>query len=102
MAIDLSLTEENRLVQQTAREFAATEIEPNIREWDQKHEVHRPTFAKMGELGFLGAPIPEEYGGAGMDYVSLGIICEEMERAMTLRVTLKADAGVGKDWLSCK
>ena len=63
--------------------FAAKEIEPHIREWDSRHEVHPEVFARMGELGFLGAPIPEEYGGNGLDYVSLGILCEELERADT-------------------
>ena len=95
MPIDLSPTEENRLVARTAREFAASEIEPHIREWDAKHEVHREVFARMGELGFLGAPIPEEYGGAGMDYVSLGVICEELERADTaFRVILSVHVGL--------
>ena len=60
-----------------------------------KHEVHREVFDKMGELGFLGAPIPEQYGGAGMDYVSLGILCEEMERADTaFRVILSVHVGL--------
>jgi glutaryl-CoA dehydrogenase (non-decarboxylating) len=81
--VDLSLTPENQLVRGSVREFAAAEIAPHIREWDERHEVHREVFARMGELGFLGAPIPEEYGGAGMDYVSLGILCEELERADT-------------------
>ncbi|HET7676715.1 MAG TPA: acyl-CoA dehydrogenase family protein [Candidatus Limnocylindrales bacterium] len=81
--MDLSLSHENLLVQRTAREFAEAEILPHIREWDERHEVHREVFARMGELGFLGAPIPEEYGGAGMDYVSLGLVCEELERADT-------------------
>jgi glutaryl-CoA dehydrogenase (non-decarboxylating) len=81
--VDLSLTPENELVRGSVREFAAAEIAPHIREWDERHEVHREVFARMGELGFLGAPIPEEYGGAGMDYVSLGILCEELERADT-------------------
>jgi glutaryl-CoA dehydrogenase (non-decarboxylating) len=49
----------------------------------------------MGELGFLGAPIPEEYGGAGMDYVSLGILCEELERADTaFRVVMSVHVGL--------
>ena len=56
---------------------------PHIREWDEKGEVHREVFAKMAELGFLGAPIPERYGGAGMDYVSFALLCEELERADT-------------------
>jgi glutaryl-CoA dehydrogenase (non-decarboxylating) len=95
MTIDLSLTNENKLVQQSVRDFAASEIEPHIREWDAKHEVHREVFTRMGELGFLGAPIPEEYGGAGMDYVSLGILCEELERADTaFRVAMSVHVGL--------
>jgi len=95
MGIDLSLTDENKLVQSTVRDFAAAEIEPNIREWDSKHEVHREVFARMGELGFLGAPIPAEYGGPGLDYVSFGILCEELERADTaFRVAMSVHVGL--------
>jgi glutaryl-CoA dehydrogenase (non-decarboxylating) len=95
MSIDLSLTDENRLVQSTVRSFTAKEIEPHIREWDTRHEVHREVFARMGELGFLGAPIPEEYGGNGLDYVSLGILCEELERADTaFRVAMSVHVGL--------
>jgi glutaryl-CoA dehydrogenase (non-decarboxylating) len=95
MPIDLSLTDEDRLVQESVREFAAAEIEPHVREWDRNHEVRREVFARMGELGFLGAPIPEEYGGAGMDYVSLGILCEELERADTaFRVAMSVHVGL--------
>jgi glutaryl-CoA dehydrogenase (non-decarboxylating) len=95
MPIDFGLTDENKLVQSSVRDFAANEIEPHIREWDAKHEVHREVFARMGELGFLGAPIPEEYGGAGMDYVSFGILCEELERADTaFRVVMSVHVGL--------
>lgn len=83
LVIDLSLSPENVLVQDAARAFAAAEIGPHIREWDARGEVHREVFQRMGELGFLGAPIPEKYGGPGMDYVSLGLLCEELERADT-------------------
>jgi glutaryl-CoA dehydrogenase (non-decarboxylating) len=93
--VDLSLTPENRLVQQAVRDFTAAEIAPHIREWDERHEVHREVFARMGELGFLGAPIPEEYGGTGLDYVSLGILCEELERADTaFRVAMSVHVGL--------
>ena len=93
--IDLTLTPENRLVQEAARAFAEAEILPHIRDWDERHEVSLPTFAKMGELGFLGAPIPERYGGAGMDYVSLGLLCEELERADTaFRVIMSVHVGL--------
>ena len=57
--VDFTLTDENRLVQQSVQAFAEAEILPYIREWDEKGEVHRGVFAKMGERGFLGAPIPE-------------------------------------------
>ncbi|CAN5588727.1 acyl-CoA dehydrogenase family protein [soil metagenome] len=93
--IDLSLTDENKLVQSTVRDFAAVEISPHIAGWDARHEVHREVFGRMGELGFLGAPIPEEYGGSGLDYVSLGILCEELERADTaFRVIMSVHVGL--------
>ena len=93
--IDLALTPENTLVQQAVRAFAEAEILPHIREWDERHEVPLPTFRKMGELGFLGAPIPERYGGAGMDYISLGLLCEELERADTaFRVIMSVHVGL--------
>jgi glutaryl-CoA dehydrogenase (non-decarboxylating) len=81
--VDFTLTDENKLVQGAARAFAEAEILPHIREWDEKGEVHREVFERMGEQGFLGAPIPEAYGGAGMDYISFAILCEELERADT-------------------
>jgi glutaryl-CoA dehydrogenase (non-decarboxylating) len=93
--VDFALTDENRLVQQAARAFAEAEILPHIREWDEKGEVHREVFAKMAEQGFLGAPIPEAYGGSGMDYISFAILCEELERADTaFRVVQSVHVGL--------
>ena len=93
--IDFTLTDENKLVRDTARAFVEAEILPNIREWDASGEVHREIFAKMGELGFLGAPIPEQYGGLGMDYVSFALLCEELERADTaFRVVQSVHVGL--------
>src|SRR3954465_9240125 len=93
--IDFELSDENRLVRDSVRAFAGAEILPHIREWDEKGEVHREVFAKMGELGFLGAPIPEAYGGAGMDYVSFAILCEELEHADTsFRVVQSVHVGL--------
>ena len=93
--IDFTLTDENRLVRDSVREFAEAEILPFIREWDERGEVHRELFAKMGELGLLGAPIPEAYGGAGMDYISFALICEELERADTaFRVVQSVHVGL--------
>jgi glutaryl-CoA dehydrogenase (non-decarboxylating) len=93
--VDLSLSPENLLVQRTAREFADAEIRVHIRDWDARQEVHAEVFQRMGELGFLGAPIPERYGGAGMDYVSLGLLCEELEAADTaFRVVMSVHVGL--------
>jgi len=93
--IDLRPTEENRLVQRTVRDFVADEILPHIREWDEKSEVHREVFARMAELGLLGAPIHTEWGGSGMDYVSFAMICEELERGDTaFRVVQSVHVGL--------
>ena len=93
--IDFSLSEENRLVRQSVREFVEAEILPNIREWDERGEAHPEVFATMGELGYLGAPIPEAWGGAGLDYVSFAILCEELERADTAyRVVMSVHVGL--------
>ncbi len=95
MSIDFRLTDENKLVRQTVRDFAENEILPHIREWDEKGEVHREVFARMGELGLLGAPIWEQWGGSGMDYLSFAIICEELERADTaFRVVQSVHVGL--------
>src|SRR3954462_5083449 len=93
--IDFELSDENRLVRDSVRAFAEAEILPHIREWDEKGEVHREVFDRMAELGFLGAPIPEAYGGGGMDYVSFGLLCEELERADTaFRVVQSVHVGL--------
>ncbi len=93
--IDFTLSDENRLVRESARAFVEAEILPHIREWDEKGEAHREVFAKMAELGFLGAPIPEQYGGLGMDYISFALLCEELERADTaFRVVQSVHVGL--------
>jgi glutaryl-CoA dehydrogenase (non-decarboxylating) len=93
--IDFELTEEHHLLEQTVRDWGAREIAPRIRELDRAHTFDRGTLPKMAELGLLGASVPGEYGGAGMDYVSLGLICEELEYVDTsLRVIMSVHAGL--------
>lgn len=95
MPIDLSLDPEHRLVTESIRGFVEREIAPYIRDWDARHAVQREVFARMGAEGYLGAPIWERWGGAGMDYVSLGILCEELERADTaFRVAMSVHVGL--------
>ena len=93
--IDLELTEEHIALQNTVREFCAGEVTPFIKEWDEKSHFERSVFDKMADLGLLGVCIPEQYGGAGFDYISLGIVCEELEACDTfLRVAMSVHVGL--------
>src|SRR6476661_4528641 len=93
--LDFDLTEEQRLLEQSVREWGAKEVQPRIKELDREHRFDRNIFPQMAELGLLGAPVPAEYGGAGMDYISLGIISEELEYVDTsLRVIMSVHAGL--------
>ena len=85
-AVDFELGAEQKEVQALAREFARQEIEPHASEWDREHHFPRDVFQKLAELGLMGACIPEEYGGAGTDFLSYILVLEELSRA---------DAGVG-------
>ncbi|HVF46986.1 MAG TPA: acyl-CoA dehydrogenase family protein [Pyrinomonadaceae bacterium] len=93
--INFELSEEHRALQNTVREFVAGEVAPFIKEWDEKSHFERSVFDKMAELGLLGVCIPEQYGGAGFDYISLGIVCEELEACDTfLRVAMSVHVGL--------
>lgn len=93
--VDFALTDEHRLVQHAVREFTEAEVLPHIRSWDEAGGFPRELFATMAGLGFLGAPIPEAYGGSGMDYHSFAILCEELERADTaFRVVQSVHVGL--------
>ena len=69
------LSETHKMVRQSVREFSEAEIEPYVKEWDQKHEFHKPILKKMAEQGLLGISIPVKYGGGGLDYIALAIAC---------------------------
>src|SRR5207249_9187061 len=93
--MDLSLTPEQEMVRKTAREFADREIAPFARDWDRAEQMDRAIVGKLAELGFLGAPIPEEYGGGGLDNVSYCLIVEEIGRAdSSVRGVISVDTGL--------
>lgn len=75
---DFELTESQRVVRATARDFARKEIAPYVQKWEKEGSYPKEIVIRMGELGFLGTFVPQEYGGAGLDYLSYGIICEEV------------------------
>lgn len=96
---EMFLSDEHTILRQTVRHFAEKEVAPFIREWDRSGAAQyegpetrayiRPVIRRMGELGFLGICLPRRYGGAGMDYLALAVVCEELERVDSfLRVVM--------------
>lgn len=94
--IDLELTEEQRLLEQTVREWGQRDVAPRIQELDRAHRFDKElVVGGMKRLGLLGVCVPPEYGGAGMDYVSLGLASEELEYVDTsLRVIMSVHVGL--------
>src|SRR5476649_1517369 len=94
--IDFSISEEHRLLEQSIREWGARVVVPFIREDDRAHRFDRERIlGGMAKLGLLGISIPQEYGGAGMDYISLGVASEELEYLDTsLRVIMSVHVGL--------
>jgi glutaryl-CoA dehydrogenase (non-decarboxylating) len=93
--IEFDLTEEQRLLVQTVREWARREVAPRIKELDRAHTFDPKILPQMAELGLLGISVPVEYGGAGMDYIALGLASEELEYVDTsLRVIMSVHAGL--------
>lgn len=93
--MDFSLSSEHELIRESTHKFGVAEILPDIRERDREARSDRTMLEKMGEAGILGVSIPEKYSGSGTDYISLGIVCEELERADTsARVVMSVHLGL--------
>jgi len=84
--VDFDLTPEQKEIRALTRDFVAAEIEPHAAEWDREHRFPSDVFEKLAELGLMGVCVPEEYGGAGSDFVAYMLVLEELSRG---------DAGVG-------
>jgi glutaryl-CoA dehydrogenase (non-decarboxylating) len=93
--MDFALNEDHRSVQKIVRDFGVKEVIPVISEWDRKQQFNEAFLPRMAELGILGISIPVRYGGQGFDYITLGLVCEELERADThLRVIMSVHHGL--------
>jgi len=79
--VNFDLTPDQELIRKTAREFAGREIAPHAADWDREERFPAEIMPKLAEVGFLGAPIPPEYGGMGVDAISYACIIEEIARA---------------------
>jgi butyryl-CoA dehydrogenase len=86
--MDFDLTDEQRLIRETARAFADKGIAPRARENDRNHHFDLQLVARMADQGYLGAIVPREYGGAGLDYVTYGLVVEEVGRACSAMRTV--------------
>ena len=93
--MDFTLTADHDAIRKTAREFCQRELVPHLRDWDRAAQLPREVIRKMGAEGLLGVCIPQRYGGLGFDYLSLGIVSEELERAdSAFRVLIAVHLGL--------
>jgi alkylation response protein AidB-like acyl-CoA dehydrogenase len=79
--MDFTLSDEQQLIRETARDFCTAEITPYAAEWDRSETIDRSIVGKLAELGFLAAALPEEHGGMGLDMVSYTLVVEELGKA---------------------
>lgn len=92
--MDFTLSEEHLMVRDTVRRFVENEVKPHIREWD-RHGADPKVYQRMAELGLLGICVPRKWGGSGLDYIALGVACEELEYGDTfLRVVMSVHVGL--------
>jgi alkylation response protein AidB-like acyl-CoA dehydrogenase len=93
--MDFSLSEEHVMLQKAVRDFAEKEVLPIIREYDPQHKFPSELLPKMAEMGLLGVCLPVRYGGAGFDYIALGIVSEALEWAdSSVRETIAVHIGL--------
>ena len=93
--MDFTLTADHDTIRKTAREFCQRELVPHLRNWDRVQQLPREVIRKMGAEGLLGVCIPQRYGGLGFDYLSLGIVSEELECAdSAFRVLIAVHLGL--------
>ncbi|MFZ4816547.1 MAG: acyl-CoA dehydrogenase family protein [Phototrophicaceae bacterium] len=93
--MDFSLSPEHLALQARTRDYVREEVIPDFRQWERQQEMNPATLPRLAELGLMGVSIPKRYGGAGLDYLALGIVCEELERGdSTLRVVMSVHAGL--------
>ncbi|MBS2969725.1 acyl-CoA dehydrogenase family protein [Metabacillus sp. KIGAM252] len=94
--MNFELTAEQRMIQRTIREFSDAEVAPGAEERDKTKEFPKQIFKKLGDMGMLGLPFPEEFGGAGADTVSFAIVTEELSRACaSTGITYSAHISLG-------
>ncbi|MDN5709953.1 MAG: acyl-CoA dehydrogenase family protein [Planococcus sp. (in: firmicutes)] len=93
--MDFEYSEEQEMLRKTVRKFVDEEIIPHIKDWDTEGSFPEKIWRRLADLGLMGVCIPEAYGGSGMDYNSLAIVCEELERGdTTFRTAVSVHTGL--------
>jgi glutaryl-CoA dehydrogenase (non-decarboxylating) len=93
--MDFSLNPEHELIREAAYRFGQEIVVPSVKARDREGISDRTILEQMGQAGLLGVSIPEKFGGSGTDYISLGLVCEELERAdSTARVVMSVHSGL--------
>src|SRR5579871_1329925 len=96
MDFTLELSDDQRALRAMLREFAEAEIEPHAAEWDRTGTFPAPTIRKLGELGVMGLPFPEEYGGVGAGTLSMAVALQELARVdSSVAITVAASVSLG-------
>ncbi|HEX6989305.1 MAG TPA: acyl-CoA dehydrogenase family protein [Bacillota bacterium] len=94
--MDFDLSEEQRLIRQLVRDFVEAKVRPRAASWEEARRIPDEVFRELGQLGILGLPFPEEYGGAGADHVSLALAIEELGRGdASLALSVGAHISLG-------
>src|SRR3954471_247638 len=86
--MDFDLSDEQQLIRETARDFTNKEVVPRARENDRNHHFDTELVRKIADQGYLGAIVPREYGGAGLDYVTYALVVEEIGRGCSAMRTV--------------
>lgn len=93
--MEFRITEEQNLVRQTVREFVEREVNPHVEKWEEVGDIPGEVFRRLGKAGILGGPIPAEYGGTGLDYLTYAMMTEEIGRGCSsLRTTLSVNTSL--------
>ena len=79
------LSEEERMVHESARQYAQEKLMPRVLEANRQEIFHREIMTELGDMGLLGSTLPEQYGGAGVNHVCYGLIAREIERVEAFR-----------------
>ena len=103
--LDELLTEEHKLIRDMVRAWIKKEVSPHIESWNQACSFPRHLVPQMGALGVFGPTIPQEYGGGGLDYLSYGLMMQELERGDSgVRSTASGRRFIkpGTCWVRCR